>query len=89
MSNAYTPEAMRNRFWELTDKKEELNEELAPLRKERDVIRDALREPTAKYKAAKVAVVKVERPRMAEFDMEMAVLARALGNKVGMRPETK
>lgn len=89
MANAYTEEAMRNRFWELTDKKDALNEELAPLRKERNKLRDKMRVPMAELKAAKVAVVEVERPRMGEIDMEMAVLARALGNKVGVRPESK
>lgn len=88
MTNAYTPAAMRARFWELTDAKEALIVELAPVRKKRDALRDKLRGPTAEYKAAKQAVVAIERPRMGEIDMEMAVLARALGNKVGERPES-
>ena len=87
MTDAYTKEAMRERFWELTDRKDALIEELAPHRKKRDALRDKLRAPQAEYKAAKLAVVAIERPRMAEIDMEMAVLARALGNKVGARPE--
>lgn len=87
--SAYTKEAMRERFWELTDQKEELNKELAPLRKERNDMRDRMRKPLAELKAVQVAVVEVERPRMAEIDMEMAVLARALGNKVGIRSEEK
>ncbi len=86
MTNAYTKEAMRDRFWVLTAKKEALNKELAPSRKKRDEMRDALREPLAEFKALKRAVVAIERPRMGEIDMEMAVLARALGNKVGERP---
>ncbi len=86
MTNAYTPKAMRQRFWELTDEKGAFNRELAPSRKKRDALRDKLRAPVAEYKAAKKAVVAIERPRMGEIDMEMAVLARALGNKVGVRP---
>ncbi len=83
--SAYDKETMRARFWELTDLKDALNAELAPLRKVRNDIRDKLRKPTEEYKAAKQAVVDVERPRMGEIDTEMAVLARALGNKVGPR----
>ncbi len=85
MTRAYTPEAMRARFWELYDEKEALNEEIAPLRKKRDDMRDKLRGPVAEYKEAKMAFVKLSRPRMGKIDMEMAVLARALGNKVGIR----
>lgn len=86
MTNAYTPEAMKARFWELTDQKDTLITELAPYRKKRDALRDKLRSPTEDYKAAKQDVVDIERPRMGEIDMEMAVLARALGNKPGPRP---
>jgi len=86
MTNAYTKDAMRDRFWVLSDKKAALNKELAPSRAKRDAIRDALREPLAEFKAAGRAVVAIERPRMGEIDTEMAVLARALGNKVGPRP---
>ncbi len=86
MTNAYSKDAMRQRFWELTDQKEALTRELEPSRKKRDALRDMLRKPMAEFRAAKRAVVAVERPRMGEIDMEMAVLARALGNKVGARP---
>ena len=85
MTKAYKPDAMRARFWELTDQKDALIAELAPVRKKRDALRDKLRGPTAKYRAAKAAVVAIERPRMGEIDSEMAMLARALGNKVGER----
>ena len=87
--SAYTKPAMRDRFWELTDHKDALNDELAPLRQERDAQRDKLRQPTEAYKAAKRAVVDVERPHMGEIDNEMAVLSRALGGKVGERPEAE
>ena len=82
----FDKETMRKRFWELTVQKEALIEELAPSRKVRDVLRDSLRKPMAEFKAAKQAVVNIERPRMAEIDTEMAIVARALGNKVGERP---
>jgi predicted nucleic acid-binding Zn-ribbon protein len=88
MSNAYEPEAMRQRFWELTEQKEALNRELEPHRKKYNDLRDKLRVPIAELRAAGRAVVAIERPRMAEIDMEMARLARALGNKVGPRPES-
>ncbi len=86
MTNAYTKEAMRARFWVLQDKKAALNKELAEPRAKRDAMRDALRKPLAEFKALGRAVAAVERPRMGEIDTEMAVLARALGNKVGERP---
>lgn len=82
----YTPEAMKKRFWELTDEKEALIEKLTPLRKKRDAIRDSLRGPLAEFKKTGEAVIAVERPHMAKIDTEMAMIARALGNKVGERP---
>ncbi len=85
MSSAYPPEAMKKRFWELFDQKEEVDKDLAPLRKKRDDMRDALRGPVAEHKAAQQAVLKVERVRTVKIDMEMAVLARALGNNPGAR----
>ncbi len=84
---AYSTEAMKAAFWKLTAEKEALNVKLAPFREKRDALRDLLRGPVAKYREAKQAVVDVERPKMSELDTEMAVLARALGNKVGPRPE--
>lgn len=87
MVSQFDPKVMKARFWELTSQREVLEAELAPLKKKRDAIRDALRDPTAKYRAAKAMVVAVERPRMAEITSEMALIARALGQKVGVRPE--
>ena len=83
----FTPEAMKERFWELFDQKEVLNTELAPLRERRDAMRDALRGPIAEHKAAGRAVIDIERPRMGEIDGEMVVISRALGSRVGERPE--
>lgn len=82
----FTPEVMRDRFWALIDEKEALVEELSPLAKHRDVLRDALRGPLMEFKQAKKACNVVSRPRMGVIDTEMAALARALGNKVGPRP---
>ena len=87
MVGQFDPKVMRARFWELTDVKEVLEAELAPLKKHRNALRDALRGPMADYRAAKAAVVAVERPRMGEIMGEMAVIARAMGQKVGPRPE--
>lgn len=81
----FTPEVMRARFWELTEKREALVEEVQPLREHCDALRDALRGPMVEFKAAKMAVVAVERPRMGEIDAEMATLARALKQVVGPR----
>ncbi len=82
----FSPEVMKARFWELTDVKEALLAELKPLQEVRDGLRDTLRGPLAELKAAKKAVVAVERPRMGEIDTEMATIARALKQKVGPRP---
>ncbi len=82
----YSKEAMRARFWELTAEMEALHAKSAPTRKLRDELKDNLRDPLAAFKASKLAVVKIERPRMAEIDTEMAMLARALTQKVGPRP---
>lgn len=86
MGSQFSPEAMRERFWELTDQKEALNKELAPLRKKRDDMRDMLRPKLADFRAAGDAVKAIERPKMNEIDAEMAVISRALSNKVGVRP---
>ncbi len=85
MVNQFTPEIMKARFWELTDMKEVLTAESAPLRAKCDALRDKLRGPIAELREAKQAVLTVERPRMGEIDTEMAIIARALGNKVGER----
>lgn len=87
VKSQFDPAVMKARFWELTSQKEVLEAELAPLKEKRDTIRDALRGPTAKYREAKAAVIAVERPRMAEIMSEMALIARALGQKIGERPE--
>ncbi len=83
----YSKEAMRDRFWELTAAQEAILAKSAPTRKLRDDLKEKLREPLAAFKAAKIAVVKIERPMLGEIDMEKAMLARALGQKVGPRPK--
>ncbi len=83
----YSKETMRERFWELTAEKAAVLAKSAPARKLRDDLKEKLRDPLAAFKAAKLAVVKFERPAVSEMDTEMAMLARALGNKVGPRPE--
>lgn len=87
MVSQFKPEVMKARFWELTAQKEALNSELEPFRKHRDALRDELRPRLAEFRAAGKAVAEVERPRMGEIDAELAVLARALGQKVGSRPD--
>ncbi len=81
----YSKETMRARFWELMSAKEAVLVKSAPTRKLRDDLKEKLRDPLAAFKAAKLAVVKLERPVLSEISMEMAMLARALGNKVGPR----
>ncbi len=83
----YSKETMRERFWELTREKEAVLAKSAPARKLRDDLKEKLRDPLAAFKAAKLAVVAIERPVVSDRDTEMAMLARALGNKVGPRPE--
>ncbi len=82
----YSKETMRERFWELTREKEAVLAQSAPARKLREDLKEKLRDPLAAFKAAKLAVVAIERPVVSDLDTEMAMLARALGNKVGARP---
>ncbi len=83
----YSKETMRERFWELTREKEAVLAKSAPARKLRDDLKEKLRDPLAAFKASKLAVVAIERPAIGALDTEMAMLARALGNKVGSRPD--
>ncbi len=83
----YSKETMRARFWELTAEKEAVLAKSAPTRKLRDDLKEKLRDPLAAFKAAKIAVIKIERKALGEIDREMAMIARALGQKVGPRPE--
>ncbi len=82
----FTPEEMRARFWELTTAREAVLVKSAPAKKLRDDLKEKLRDPLAAFKAAKVAVNKIERVALGEIDREMAMLARALSQKVGPRP---
>ncbi len=81
----FDKDTMRKRFWELYDQKKTLEKNLAPLRQKRKEFQEKLRPLVQAYKELKQDVIAVERPLMGEIDMEMAVIARALGNKVGPR----
>lgn len=86
MTHKYTPEAMRSRFWEATAEKEALVEVVAPIRERYDAIRAKMAPLQVELNAVKAEMIAAERPMLAELDAERAMLARALGNKVGERP---
>ncbi len=88
MANKYSKEDMRARFWELTTAKEALVEKVAPIRARHDEIRRAMEPIQAELNEVKKELIAAERPMLAEIDNEMTALARALGNRVGTRPES-
>ena len=84
---SFTVEKMRARFWEATAEKEALAAKAKPARAKREELRKKLAPLEARLREANAAIAKIERPGLAELDGELARLARALGNKVGERPE--
>lgn len=87
MSTPYSTEAMQRRFWELTKQKEVFKEEIAPLREQYDLLAAKMGPLQAQKKKIGTAIKDAERPVMPAIDGELATLARALGNKVGPRPD--
>lgn len=79
-----TPEALRARFRELTEKREKILAKSAPLREERDRIANEAR---AKETALNKRIKTVEAD-LYENEQERAMIARALGGKTG-EPEAE
>jgi hypothetical protein len=82
VNSPYSLDAMRARFWLLTQEVRKIRAASEPLRAQRDkILADAaraVRELEEKYK-------KLEEP-LASMENERAVLARALGGKTGEEP---
>ncbi len=81
--SSYDPEVMKLRFWELTAMKEAVAETTAPLQAKADEMRERLRPMNAEYRKM---LIELRDARDPAIDREMATLARALKNKVGLRP---
>lgn len=82
----FSPDAMRARFWEASAQRDAMRREMAPLQKRRDVLagkiaalEEDIRPVNQELKAAVAPI--------AEFDNEIAALARALGGKTGEPPK--
>ena len=89
MASKYSKEDMRQRFWELTADKEVLVEKVAPIRKRLDAVRAKMEPLQVELQGIKKEVIAAERPMLSDIDGERASLARALGNRVGERPEAE
>lgn len=81
MATDFSPEKLKARFWELTDKYDEYEAKLAPLRKQLEKALDG----TRKEEEAARAKIKKAREGLYELEMERAAVARALGGKTGAR----
>ncbi len=84
---SFTIEKMRARFWEATAEKETVVAKANPKRDARDELLKKMAPLEAKLRGLNAEIAEIERPALSELDGELARLARALGNKVGPRPE--
>lgn len=73
------PEKLRQRFHELRDESGKARDKAAPLREQLDLMEAAYRKERAKL------VAKIQKAEDGQFqrDQETAMIARALGGKVG------
>lgn len=85
----YDIEDMRVRFWEVTDKIAEVDAKTVNLKKKTYEIRDILDPIKKELKITQAKIQEIEEPMLPELKMELATLARALGSKVGPRPESE
>ena len=85
---SYTVEDMRKRFWQATAEKEAVVAKAKPKRGARDELLKKMAPMEAKLRGLNAEIAEIERPALPELDGELARLARALGNKVGPRPDS-
>lgn len=78
---------MNKRFWEITDEIESVLKESADLKERAQKVRDVLDPIKLELKAVNAKITKIEEPRLPDLKGELAMLSRALGTKVGPRPE--
>ena len=79
-------EAMKKKFYEVTDAIEAVKKESAELRGKAKAVRDRLNPVKAELKGLNAEIAKVEEPRMINLKMELAQLSRSLGSHPGPRP---
>ncbi len=85
----FDKESMKIRFWELTDEIESVKKESADPRARLKKIREVLAPIKEELKIVLAQVTKIEEPRLPDLKGELAILSRALGTKVGPRPNSK
>jgi len=83
----FDKKTMRNRFWGITDEIELVLEESADLKVRAEKVRSVLAPIKEELKSVNAQITKIEEPRLPELKSELAILSRALGTKVGPRPE--
>lgn len=82
MSNPYSPEALRKRFWEVSREVDAIRAKSKPARDGRDALL-AQQRPLVEQEKVLIAEYKAIEKDLPALDSERAMLARALGNKVG------
>ena len=87
MVSPFTKETMQKRFWELEAAREKVMEELAPLRDKQNELTNQVTPFRLELNKVKKEIIAITQPRLSDIDAERAILARALGNKVGERPD--
>lgn len=81
-------ESMQARFWELEDKKAEVEAKTGPLRARRDAILAEIAPALNEERSLGKQIKDIEAEMgLVEIDQERAFLSRGLGGKVGKRPE--
>ena len=83
----FDKESMKIRFWELTDEIEAVKAKSADLRARAKKVREILAPVKDELKDVLAKITKIEEPIIPELKAELAILSRALGTKVGPRPE--
>lgn len=78
-------EAMKKKFYEVTDSIEAVKNESAALRGQAKAVRDRLDPVKAELKGLNAQIAKVEEPRMIDLKRELATLSRSLGSHPGPR----
>lgn len=77
---------MRDRYWELTDKMQAVRVESAPLHEESRMRREDFDIAQSKLKKVNAEIAEIEHPVLNIIGEELAIIARALGKKLGPRP---
>ena len=79
--------AMNKRFWEITDEIESVLKKTVKLKERAEKVRGVLHPIKQELKDVNAEITKIEEPQIPVLKTELAMLSRALGTKVGPRPE--